>query len=70
MKRARCSGPFRHCKECRKGRPLCRWRRKLTKKYKKCDCDRYHFPHRMGSGRCGDEEKYIAWMMGKKVGYG
>lgn len=57
-RREHCSGPERHVKNCRPGRPLCRWRRA-----KPCGCDRYWFPHRPESGRCGSEEKYVEWMM-------
>lgn len=39
----------KHRRECRRGRPLCRWRRTRP-----CACAAYHFPHRPGSGRCGD----------------
>lgn len=40
--------------------------RKRSKKYSKCSCDRYHFPHRLNSGRCGNEELYVLWMMTPK----
>jgi hypothetical protein len=41
-----------YCKRrgCRRGRPLCRRAdnpRNLT-----CQCCAYHYPHRLGSGRC------------------
>ena len=60
QRRKRCWGPKadQHARECRRGRPLCRWRRSRP-----CGCDRYHFPHRPESGRCGDEQKFIEWMM-------
>jgi hypothetical protein len=43
VRRPRCSGPHRHIKSCRPGRPLCRWRRD-----KPCNCDAAPFPHRRG----------------------
>lgn len=48
-KRPRCSGPCRHFKECRPGRPLCRWRRRLKGI---CTCTAYPYPHRDGGGAC------------------
>ncbi len=50
----------KHAKGCRRGRPLCRWMRKTNPKRKVCGCDAYHFPHRKGSGRCGNEK--LRWM--------
>jgi hypothetical protein len=37
-----------HVKDCRPGRPLCRYRRAAP-----CWCLAYHYPHRLGSGACG-----------------
>lgn len=39
-----------HRRECRKGRPLCRWRRRAAGL---CRCSMYHYPHRAKSGACG-----------------
>ena len=47
----------RHVKDCRPARPLCKWMRKVQPQRRVCHCDRYHFPHRFTSGRCGDIEK-------------
>jgi len=47
---------FTHARNCRPGRPLCRARRKIREKRRPCGCDAYHFPHRKGSGACGDVE--------------
>lgn len=54
MAKPRCWGLAREChvKGCRTTRPLCRYRRKSSV----CYCDAYHYPHRDGSGRCGDAE--------------
>jgi hypothetical protein len=49
----------KHKPGCRKGRPLCRWRRASP-----CTCPAYHYPHRNGSGRCGDPVKMDAWVHG------
>lgn len=35
---------------CRKARPLCR--RADNARNGQCNCGNYHFPHRVGSGRC------------------
>lgn len=48
-----------HCRECRPGRPLCRYRRARP-----CCCGAYHYPHRPGSGRCGDAAALEAWTYG------
>lgn len=56
MAREKCH-PSKHRKGCRKGRPLCRYRRAETQKYKRCSCSAYWFPHRAKSGLCGDPEK-------------
>lgn len=53
-----CHGPARHKVSCRPGRPLCRWRRKT--RWGVCLCGNYHFPHRLGSGACGDPGKLWA----------
>ena len=39
----RCYGPAdeQHIRACRKGRPLCRWRRE-----KPCNCGAHAYPHR------------------------
>lgn len=57
-----CWGPAKgqHVKACRLGRPLCRWRRKLSLKYQACTCGAYHFPHRYRSGACGDPSRLWA----------
>lgn len=57
----------KHRKACRKDRPLCKWRRRdlaLTKASADeetdggpCTCAAYGFPHRKGSGPCGDLER-------------
>lgn len=41
-----------HKKDCRPGRPLCRWQRRIRPQRRKCECGGYHFPHRHGSGCC------------------
>lgn len=49
-------------KKCRKGRPLCRARRRLSPRWTLCDCGFYGFVHRKGSGRCQDGGPlYLAW---------
>lgn len=44
---------------CRPGRPRCKWcrtrRQKRSGKWTVCRCDNYHFPHRKGSGLCGND---------------
>ncbi len=45
--RKKCSGPTRHAKGCRKGRPHCRWSRPSP-----CCCEAYPYPHRRASGAC------------------
>ena len=59
----RCYGPSAdratHCRNCRPGRPLCRFRRETP-----CLCDAYHYPHRPGSGRCDDVAALEAWIYG------
>ncbi len=47
-----------HVSGCRPGRPLCKFRRMERENRRVCHCGAYHFPHRYGSGRCGDAE----WM--------
>ncbi len=54
-----CYGPdaarARHAVGCRPARPLCRFMRQAQKaKYGVCGCGAYHFPHRRGSGQCGN----------------
>jgi hypothetical protein len=58
-----CWGPKNHIKGCRISRPLCRWMRAKTDKYKVCHCGAYHFPHRKGSGACGNHDlmNKIVW---------
>lgn len=41
-----------HAKGCRRGRPLCRWKRATNPKRCVCRCEAYHFPHRDGGGAC------------------
>ncbi len=58
-------GAESHSIACRPKRPLCRWRRKAGDRKngvggKMCHCDKYHFPHREGSGHCGDDAAYYA----------
>jgi hypothetical protein len=48
-RRPRCWGPTHHVRDCRLGRPLCRWRRREKGL---CYCDALHYPHRMGSDGC------------------
>lgn len=55
---------YRHCPKCRRGRPQCAAMRKTNPKRKPCGCDAYHFPHRAGSGRCGNLEKQWAHIYG------
>lgn len=62
--RKRCSGPERHVKKCRPHRPLCRWQAKVLPRYRVCACGVYHFPHRAGSGLCGNPEKAFDRYMG------
>lgn len=61
MSAPRCWGkePHKHRKGCRRGRPLCRWRRPRP-----CDCGAYHYPHREGSGRCNDLAAINEWLHG------
>ena len=57
MRPTKCHGNEHHVEHaagCRRGRPLCRWRRKTNHKRCKCSCDAYWFPHRAGSGACRD----------------
>ena len=58
---SRCWGreKHKHRPGCRKGRPLCRWRRGAP-----CECGAYHYPHREGGGRCGDIEALNTWLHG------
>lgn len=43
-------GVHKHRRDCRKGRPLCALRRRLTQAL--CCCPAYRFPHREGGGAC------------------
>lgn len=49
--------PHQHAKGCHPARPLCRWMRRVQPQRQMCDCGAYHFPHRRGSGACGDPMK-------------
>jgi len=69
MKRAKCSERA-HCRDCRPGRPLCRWRRKASGRV--CWCDGINWgkgyaPHRKGStagkyGTCRNHPSYATLM--------
>ena len=50
-----CMGPKVHAARCRPGRPRCWWQRKASYG-PTCDCGAYGYPHRKGSGPCGDPE--------------
>ena len=63
MSRKRCC-QAEHAPGCRPGRPLCRWMAKMKPRYHVCFCDAYWFPHRSGSGLCGDPEKQCARYFG------
>ncbi len=54
---AQCHGAYahQHAIHCRPARPRCRWRRKANGL---CHCHAYHYPHRDGSGMCGDDAAY------------
>lgn len=60
MKRrpAHCHGPdaerAKHAAGCRPARPLCRFMRRVRDDRRVCGCGAYHFPHRHGSGQCGN----------------
>ena len=62
--------PGQHVKGCRLGRPLCRWRRATNPKRRVCECPAYWFPHRIGSGLCGDkgilEREQARWYAGQE----
>lgn len=62
----RCFGPRdeQHACGCRRGRPLCRWRRATNPKRRPCFCPAYHFPHRDGGGRCGHHERMNDFVYG------
>ena len=66
MKPRVCHGrrPEQHARGCRRGRPLCRWRRAENPKRRACGFDAYHFPHRIESGRCGNLEAMWAFVSG------
>lgn len=57
---ARCYGNGRtghvHAKGCHRARPLCRAMRATHPRRSVCNCPAYWFPHRVGSGRCGNHE--------------
>lgn len=53
-----------HAPACRPGRPLCRWMRAVIAKYAPCCCPAYPWPHRAGSGLCGDTTKMTAQIWG------
>lgn len=57
-----CYGPDadQHAKGCSASHPLCRWRRAATR----CLCDAYHYPHRKGSGFCGNADRRALEMYG------
>ena len=61
-----CWGPraTQHIKGCHPKRPKCGYRRKFyTKKYgPPCECGVYHFPHRKGSGLCGNPRREFEWL--------
>lgn len=44
-----------HGRSCRPARPLCKRRRKEAGQLV-CECPSYCFPHRLGSGHCGDHK--------------
>lgn len=49
--------PGAHLSGCSPGRPRCRAHRAKNRKWKICRCDWYPFPHRKGSGLCGNQTK-------------
>jgi hypothetical protein len=53
-----------HAAGCRRGRPLCRFRRKTNPKRRACFCPAYHFPHRFGGGLCGNPAAIDALIWG------
>lgn len=64
-----------HCRQCRPGRPCCKFRRaelaakraKVERPLPPCDCPAYKFPHRQGSGICGDPDAFAAKVYGPSV---
>lgn len=54
-----------HVKGCRPGRPRCRYRRPVP-----CDCPAYKFPHRQGSGLCGNRDAFAALRYGPSLAHG
>lgn len=56
--RAQCHGNQhfqKHDRRCRMARPLCKVRRREAGQ-QICECPSYPFPHRLGSGHCGQPE--------------
>lgn len=43
------SGKYQHQKGCHPARPLCKARRKVNSRYRTCNCEMPHYPHRIGS---------------------
>jgi hypothetical protein len=58
-----CAGrePDRHAAGCSKETPLCRWNRP------RCTCPAYHYPHRPGSGFCGNSDRQNATLYGVRT---
>ena len=52
-----------HKPHCTIGHPTCKWRRKEAGQVV-CDCPAYGFPHRQGSGLCG-QQIYGKWRRGR-----
>ena len=69
MKPKQCYGPRpeQHASGCRPGRPLCRWRRAKSEKYRPCCCGIYGYPHRINSGRCGNPALMEAFVYGPQL---
>lgn len=61
MAQSNCRG---RCK-CRPGRPNCRVSR--AKWDKPCQCDGYHFPHRVGSALCHFDNKGAARLVNRAM---
>jgi hypothetical protein len=59
-KKERCSPALgTHCSVCRPSRPRCRERRGSS-----CTCLAYPFPHRRGSGLCGQPRRMVELVWG------